>query len=58
MFAKFKAFPITVQIAIVFLTAAVTTAAVIAPSITVPLIMIVGSIVSAMRIAVFLVEKK
>ncbi len=58
MLAKFKSFPITVQLAMIFLSGCVIAAIVTAPEIAIPLVLIFGSVVSAMRIAIFLVEKK
>lgn len=58
MRARFKSFPMGVRVAIVFIIVALTTAMIIAPSITFPLVIVLGTILSFLRIAFYVIEKK
>ena len=57
-FEKFRALPLTVQIAIVFLLTFVLLAVIAIPQIAIPFLMIVGVIGSVMRIFIYIVEER
>lgn len=56
MWAKFKSFPLSVRLAIVFLLAAVSWGVVAIPSFVIPLLTVLGVLGSILRIAVYLVH--
>lgn len=53
MWASFKAFPATVKFAIVFLLTIITVSCFAAPHIAIPLLMVVGTIFSILRLLVY-----
>ena len=57
-FKNFRALPLTVQIAIVFLLTFVLIAVIAIPQIAIPFLMIVGLIGSVMRIFIYIVEER
>ncbi len=57
-FENFRALPLTVQIAIVFLLTFVLLAVIAIPQIAIPFLMIVGVIGSVMRIFIYIVEER
>jgi hypothetical protein len=57
-FENFRALPLTVQIAIVFLLTFVLFAVIAIPQIAIPFLMIVGVIGSVMRIFIYIVEER
>lgn len=57
MLSKFRALPLTVRMAIVFLICIVSLGIVLMPEIMIPLLIILGGVGSVMRIMVYLVHK-
>lgn len=58
LFEKFRALPLTVRMAIVFLTIISIIAVLAVPHIAIPFLIIVGIIASLMRIFIYLVEER
>lgn len=58
LFEKFRGLPLTVKMAIVFLTMVVLTAVIVEPAITLPFLLIVATVGSIMRILIYTVENK
>lgn len=56
MWTKFKSFPLSVQAAIVFLTVAVTSAVVMMPAVMLPLLILLGTIASVIRVMAFFIH--
>ena len=58
LYEKFRGLPLTVRIAIVFLTTIATIATLTIPQIAIPFLIIVGIIGSLMRIFIYFTEDK
>ena len=58
LFEKFRALPLTVRMAIVFLTIIVIISVLAVPHITIPVLVIAGSVASLMRIFIYMVEER
>ena len=56
MLSKFKSFPLSVQISIVFLTVTIISGIVMMPSVMIPLLTLVGAIASVIRLLAFFVH--
>ena len=58
LFEKFRALPLSVRAAIVFLTIIVIIAVLAVPHIAIPVLVIAGSVASLMRIFIYMVEER
>lgn len=53
MWNKFKGWPLSVRIAIVFLTVTVTSVVIMVPAVMLPLLLILATVISVLRIAIY-----
>jgi hypothetical protein len=53
MWNKFKGWPLSVRIAIVFLTATITSVVVMVPAVMIPLLLILATVMSVLRVAIY-----
>lgn len=58
LYEKFRALPLTVRAAAIFLSLVVSVAVLIAPGIAIPVLLIAGTIGSFMRIFIYIVEER
>jgi hypothetical protein len=56
MLSKFKSFPLTVQLSIVFLVVTITSVIIMVPAVMIPLLILLATVASIIRLLAFFVH--